>query len=93
MERPDGKGRPVLVISRDVANAVMRRVVVAQITTTQRSSPSQLPLGEPEGLHTDSVANFDDLITVPKSLLTRRMGSLGTRLHELCATLSVMADC
>jgi len=93
MERPSEKGRPVVVITRDGANAVLRRVVVAPITTTLRSAPSQLALGEAEGLYADSVANFDSLMTVPKSYLTRRMGSLGPRLDEMCATLKAMADC
>jgi hypothetical protein len=30
---------------------------------------------------------------VSKAMLVRRMGSLGPRLHELCDTLRLMADC
>jgi mRNA interferase MazF len=93
LETPDEKGRPVLVISRDEANAVLRRVMVAPVTRTLRSAPSQLPLGQQEGLPTESVANFDDLASVPKSLLVRRLGTLGPRLHELCERLRAMADC
>lgn len=93
LETPDDKGRPVLVISRDEANSVMRRVMVAPVTRTLRSAPSQLPLGRDEGLPVESVANFDDLASVPKSLLVRRLGHLGPRLHELCERLRAMADC
>jgi mRNA interferase MazF len=93
LETPDEKGRPVLVISRDEANAVLRRVMVAPVTRTLRSAPSQLPLGRQEGLPTESVANFDDLASVPRSLLVRRLGTLGPRLHELCERLRAMADC
>jgi mRNA interferase MazF len=93
LETPDEKGRPVLVISRDEANAVLRRVMVAPVTRTLRSAPSQLLLGRDEGLPTESVANFDDLASVPKSLLVRRLGALGPRLHELCERLRAMADC
>ena len=93
MEQPDEKGRPVLVVSRDAANEAMRRVVAAKVTTTIRSGRSQLHLGRAEGLLTESVANFDDLITVSKAMLVRKLGSLGPRLHELCATLRLMADC
>jgi len=93
LETPDEKGRPVLVISRDEANAVMRRVMVAPVTRTLRSAPSQLPLGRDEGLPTESVANFDDIASVPKALLVRRLGILGPRLHELCERLRAMADC
>jgi len=90
---PDEKGRPVLVVSRDEANLVMQRVMVAPVTRTLRSAPSQLPVGRDEGLPVESVANFDDLASVPKSLLVLRLGNLGLRLHELCERLRAMADC
>jgi mRNA interferase MazF len=83
----------VLVISRDQANEVMRRVTVAPVTRTLRAVPSHLPVGTEEGLPTDSVANFDDLTSVPKSMLVRRIGALGSRDHELCTALRAMADC
>ena len=93
LETPDEKGRPVLVVSRDAANAAMQRVLVAPVTRTLRSAPSQLRLGSDEGLYTECAANFDDLMAVPKSMLIRRLGSLGARLPELCAALAVVADC
>jgi mRNA-degrading endonuclease toxin of MazEF toxin-antitoxin module len=93
LQLPDAKSRPVLVISRDVAIATMRRVVVVLITRNLRRGPSQLPLGRDEGLLTESVANFDDVMTVPKAMLVRRLGALGRRLPELCATLRRTADC
>lgn len=93
LETPDEKGRPVLVVSRDEANLVMQRVMVAPVTRTLRSAPSQLPVGRDEGLPIESVANFDDLASVPKSLLVRRLGNLGPRLHEMCERLRAMADC
>ncbi len=92
MEKPSAS-RPVLVISREAANAVMQRVTVAPITRTLRRAPSHLPLGAAEGLLAESVANFDDLNTVTKAVLVRKLGSLGPRQHELCATLRLMADC
>lgn len=93
LETPDGKGRPALVVSRDEANRVMRRVVVAPVTRTLRNVPSHLPVGRTEGLPVDSVANFDDLASVPKAFLVRRVGTLGARHHELCGTLLAMAGC
>lgn len=93
LETPDEKGRPVLVVSRDEAIWVLQRVMVAPVTRTLRSAPSQLPLGPDEGLPVESVANFDDLASVPKALLVRRLGALGPRLHELCDRLRGMAGC
>lgn len=93
LETPDEKGRPVLVVSRDQANLVMRRVMVAPVTRTLRRAPSQLPVGSPEGLPVESVANFDDLTSVPQAMLVRHLGSLGPRAFELCVALRGMADC
>lgn len=39
------------------------------------------------------VANFDDLASVPRSRLVRRLGSLGARSGDLCEALRAMADC
>lgn len=72
---------------------MLQRLVVAPVTTTLRRTRSQLPLGRAEGLAVESVANFDGLMTVSKVLLVRRLGSLGVRRHELCATLAAMAGC
>ena len=38
-EAPDATGRPYLVVSRDGANQVMRRVLVAPVTTVARGVP------------------------------------------------------
>lgn len=66
-EAPDEKGRPFLVVSRDAANAVMRRVLVAPVTRRVRGIPSELPVGAAEGLPHDSVASFDNIRPFPKS--------------------------
>jgi mRNA interferase MazF len=93
-ETPDQKGRPFLVVSRDAANRVMQRVLVAPVSTRERGLPSELPLGRREGLPRRSVATFDNLQPFPKAMLVRRLGTLGpSRLHELCATAGVTLDC
>lgn len=92
-EAPDAKGRPYLVVSRDGANDVMRRVLVAPVTTRVRGLPSELALGAAEGLPLDSVASFDNLRPFPKALLVRRLGSLGPRQHEICRVAGATLDC
>lgn len=92
-ETPEAGGRPALILTRDEAIPVLRKVVVAPVTRNVRHAVSQLSLGRAEGLRHDSVANFDDVTTVWKSLLVRRLGSLGERHHELCATLRAMSGC
>ena len=93
-ESPDEKGRPYLVVSRDAANTVMNRVLVAPITSRVRSVPSELPVGANEGLPIDSVASFDNLQPFPTSILTRRLGRLAeSRLGLICAVAAATLDC
>ena len=93
-EAPSEKGRPFLVVSRDAANAVMQRVLVAPVTTRIRKVPSELPLGRKEGLPHRSVASFDNVRPFPKALLVRKLGALdATRMPLLCAVAAATLDC
>jgi mRNA-degrading endonuclease toxin of MazEF toxin-antitoxin module len=93
LESPRGGVRPALVITRQRAVDIFGRVTVALVTSTLRKGPTQLPLGSDEGMRTDCVANFDDLAVVDRAMLTRRLGQLGPRMHEMCAALEALADC
>ncbi|MBK9180722.1 MAG: type II toxin-antitoxin system PemK/MazF family toxin [Acidimicrobiales bacterium] len=93
-ETPDEKGRPFLVVSRDAANEVMQRVLVAPVTTRVRGVPSELALGADEGLPRPCVAAFDNVRPFPKAMLTRRLGALGrARRHQLCSVAAATLDC
>lgn len=93
-ETPDDKGRPFLVVSRDAANQVMQRVLVAPVTSRVRGVPSELRLGPEEGLPRPSVATFDNLRPIPKAMLTRRLGALSVqRRHEICTVAGATLDC
>nr|MBA3605993.1 type II toxin-antitoxin system PemK/MazF family toxin [Acidimicrobiia bacterium] len=73
---------------------VLNNVVVAPVTTTIRDIPTCIPVGPEEGIDHDSVATFDNLATVPRSLLTIHLGSLGAGGRALmCAALHAVADC
>lgn len=93
-ETPDMKGRPFLVVSRDGANRVMQKVLVAPVTTRIRSVPSELPLGTGDGLPHECVASFDNLQPMPKSMLVRHVGTLEpTRVHLLCDVAAATLAC
>ncbi len=94
MEPPNRKSRPALVVSRDEAIPVLNNVVVAPVTTTVRNIPTCIPVGPDEGIDRDSVASFDNLAAVPKSVLTRRLGRLDqVRQTQICDALLRMAGC
>lgn len=86
--------RPVLVVTRDIAVEVLNRVVVAPVTRTVRDIPTEIALGESEGLPAPSAASFDNLQPVSRRLLTERLGGLAPdRRHEVCRALAAFADC
>jgi mRNA interferase MazF len=88
------KGRPFLVVSRDAANRVMQRVLVAPVTTRIRGIPSELLLDEAEGLPQRSVASFDNLQPFPKAMLVHRIGVLAPgRWRDICRTAGTTLDC
>ena len=94
MEAPNQKRRPVLIVSRDEDIPALNNVIVAPVTSTIRSIPTCIPVGVDEGIDHDSVATFDNLAAVPKSVLTMRLGQLGVGgRQQICAALDAMANC
>ena len=94
MRAPDGKRRPALVVSRDEAIPVLNNVLVAPVTSSIREVPTCISVGRREGLHRHSVASFDNLATVPKSVLQRKLGALGVGGHRrICEALRHVAAC
>ena len=94
MELPNRKRRPALVVSRDEAIPVLNDVVVAPVTTTVRAIPTCVSVGADEGIDRDSVASFDNLAAVPKSVLTLKLGRLDpARQTEICDALTTMSGC
>ena len=68
--------RPAVLLSRDSAYAVRLSVTVAPVTTRIRGIPVEVPLGPDDGLNFNSVANLDDITTIPKSRLESRISIL-----------------
>lgn len=85
--------RPVLVVTRSEAVPVLTGIVVAPVTRTVRSIPTEVPLGALEGLPVECAASFDNLQRIRRSALTQRVGDLGSRRAEICAALEALADC
>lgn len=78
------KVRPVLVIQNDRDNQRLVNTIVVQITSVTRRvlEPTQLlieiatPEGQQSGLRQDSVVNCVNLLTLDKSMILRKLGSL-----------------
>jgi mRNA interferase MazF len=86
--------RPYLVLSREAVLPVIQTVVVAPVTRSRRGIPSELELGEADGMPVASVATFDNIQAVPKSGLIARITVLDPlRMREACAALRAAVDC
>lgn len=80
LPEPAGR-RPVLLLSRDDAYEYLAKFIVAEITTTVRDIPVEVPLGKGEGLPKLYVANLDNLRTVARGRLAKRIGALPASRH------------
>ena len=72
------KIRPVAIVSRDDVSARRGRATVAPITSAISDLPTRVLVNHLEGLARLSAINCDELQTIPKAQLTRRLGRLST---------------
>ena len=93
-ELPEVGRRPGLILTRQAAIPVLNALLIAPATRTVRHIPTQVQLGPEDGMPAECALIFDNLLTVPKALLTERITRLPpARLAELCAALSIAAGC
>jgi len=78
------KHRVFLVVSRQtLIDQSFSSVICAPIYSNYRGFPTQVEVGVDEGLKHDSAVFCDDLISLPKSLLTDYVGTLNDDKMEL----------
>ena len=69
--------RPALVIQNDVGNQYAATTIVAAITSTMKIYPVTVPLKKGDGgLPQPSMVNLAQILTLDKSRLQRRVGTL-----------------
>jgi len=78
-----GERRPVVVVSRDDVAGRRDSTTVAVITRTVRGHPSEVLLDHRDGLPNVCVINCDDLHSIRKERLERRVGRLSETKIEL----------
>jgi mRNA interferase MazF len=93
-EEPDLGRRPVLVLTRDRAIDVLTFVLVAPVTRTVRGIPTEVPLGEVDGMPSPCAVTLDNVRTIRRSLLTSRITALSaTTMQRTCDALAIAVDC
>lgn len=86
--------RPALVLTRNEAIPVMRKVTVAFLTRTIRDIPTEVRLDEGDGMPAECVVNLDNIRHVSRVLLGDPVTSLaGKRMHEVCQALAIATGC
>jgi mRNA interferase MazF len=91
---PPDKQRPVLVLTRDTAIRRLSRATVAPITSTLRGVPSEVALGEADGMKSPCAVNLHNLVTVSQHLLGKRLAQLSPeKMNEICAALRFSLGC
>lgn len=70
------KPRHVLVLTRELAVGRLRTVTVAAITSTIRGLATEVAVGPGNGLDHASVVSLDNVFTIDRRALGRRLGFL-----------------
>jgi len=90
---PD-KRRPVVVLTRDSAISYLATVSVAPITSAIRGVPSEVVLGEDDGMQVPCAVNLHNTITVAQDRLGKRVNRLSAlRMKEICVALRFSLGC
>jgi mRNA interferase MazF len=85
--------RPVVLLSRDSAYRVRVAVIVAPVTRTIRNIPVEVALDKSDGLPSRCVVNLDDIATIPKTLIERRIAVLSLeKMQEVEAAIRFALD-
>jgi len=88
------KVRPVVVLTRARVAHLLRRVVVAPVTTTVRGLATEVELGPAEGVKDGSVANLDNVQLVPVDSLLRMAGVVAPdRWPRVCGAMAKVLGC
>lgn len=70
------KTRPVVILTRSTVLPYLRTVTVAVVTSTIRGVSTEVHVGPANGLDHQSVISLDNVQTIAKSMLLRRVGAL-----------------
>ncbi len=88
------RSRVFIVVSRQsLIDSAFSTVTCAPIYSNRHGLSTQLPVGIEEGLKHESAIYCDELVSLPKSVLTDYVGALrSSRLGELSRALAVALE-
>jgi mRNA interferase MazF len=84
----------VVILTRDPLAAMLHAVIVAPITSTVRGLSTEVSVGAEDGVRHVSVANLDNVQSITRSLLLRRVGrARRATMTAICAALATAVGC
>ena len=91
---PPDKKRPVVVLTRESAIGYLNSVTVAPITATVRGVPSEVLLGEDDGMKSACAVNLHNVVTVSQARMGKRVARLSaSRMDQICGALRFSLGC
>lgn len=86
--------RVFVVVSRQILiESRFSTVICAPVYSARHGLTTQVPVGPEEGLRHESSVHCDELVSLPKSMLTQFIGSLpASRARELDTALAAALD-
>jgi mRNA interferase MazF len=84
----------VLVLTRNAAIPVLKRVTTAAISRVFGGIPTEVVIDEDDGIPARCAISLDNLGDAWKALLTRRVTTLGEdRMAQVCSALAMAVGC
>jgi mRNA interferase MazF len=94
VEHPEFGRRPFLVLTRNPGIPVLNAVLAIPATTTIREIPTEVPLGESDGMPEPCALSLDNIAAISKSYFRERITRLSVeRLNEVCRALNLATGC
>jgi mRNA interferase MazF len=93
-EHPRSGRRPLLILTRDEAIAVLHQVLAVPATRMVREIPTEVVLGRADGMPLTCCLTLDNLTVIRPSLCLERITRLSAeRRREVCAALALATAC
>ena len=93
-EPPDAKPRPHLILTRDAVIPLLNDVLSVPVTRTRRGIPTEVDLGQEDGMLADCVLTTDNMTLITTTYLTSRVTTLSLeRMAAVCGALEVATGC
>lgn len=94
VEDPEAGRRPHVILTRQAAIAVLQSVLAVPATRTVRDIPTEVRLGEQDGMPAECALSLDNVTVIPKAYFVERICSLrAERMREVCEALAVATGC